>query len=398
MKHFFSILFLILLLFSCKKHDSNQNVIHIKVDDTKKVNFSAIFNEYEFIFPESRDSAWIGLLIRKMEKINGKIFLYNLTSVGSNVLCFDTKGKFLFNIDRLGNGPKEYTLLKDFMIDKQLNMLVLDVIGNQYGSNEYMYFDLDGKYLYSKRRQDIIGSTSSMLEYDENLYVANVYCAQIDNCNDIIFLDRQNLDVIKSFNYVDKFTGEHTPSQSLCKTSNSLLYYGGNDTIYTLSIENNANLTTYFVDFGFQKQKYFKSITDKSHDEILTLARNSFQNKTRRTVNHLFSNNKYLAINYSENKIVDTKNNLCYQTVFYDKETNNSYNTNNINFDIFNFVKNERMEIIGCSDGFFYAILNCPFTKDEIAKIIESTFLSDETRQSFLKMDEESNPIIFVFK
>ena len=398
MKHFFSVLVLLFLLFSCRKHENNQDVIRIKVDNTEKVNFSALFDEYAFIFPESKDPGWIGLLIRKMEKMEEKIFLFNLTTTGSNILCFDTKGRFLFIIDKFGQGPGEYTLLTDFMLDKQLNVLVLDVIGNQYGRNEYMYFDLDGNYLYSKSRGDMAGSTRSMIAYDSVLYVANVSCVQMDNCNDIIFFDKENLEVIKSFNYVDKFTAAHTPAQSLCKTSGSLLFCGGNDTIYTVSIETDTPLPAYFVDFGSQKQIYFKSIIDKTHNEILALHRNAFQGKTTRIVNHIFSNDIYLAINYSENKQVDTKYDLRYQTVFYDKETNKTYNTNNINFDIFNFVKNDRMEIIGCYDGYFYSLLNSPFTKEEINEIVKSKFLSDETKQSFLNMNEESNPVIFIFK
>ena len=398
MKHLIMILVFIFLLFSCKKQENNKDVVLIKYNDTEKVNFSDLFDECAFIFPESKDPAWFGLQIRKMEMIQEKMFLYNLTSTGSNILCFDTKGKFLFDINRFGQGPGEYTLLNDFMIDKKHNILILDVTGNQYGRNEYIYLDLNGNYLYSKSRQDIEGFPSSMIEYNDSLYIVNVYCALRDNCNDIIFFDKEGLDVIKSFNCVDKYANENTPSQSFCKTSDSFLFYGGNDTIYTISIEADNPLPAYFVDFGSQQQQYFKNIVGKTHEEILALSRKMFTNKEKRSVRHIFSNDKYLAVHYRENKNIDTKYDLCSQTLFYDKEKKKTYNTNNMEFDIFNFVKNDKMEIIGCFDGYFYSILNSPFTRDEINKIAKSKFLSEEDKHSFLNLDEDSNPVIFIFK
>ena len=397
MRHLFFIIILF-MIFSCNKHEGKQNVINIKVDNSEQVNFSSLFNEYEFIFPESKDSAWIGLYIQKIEKMQEKLFLYNETPTGSNILCFDTKGRFLFSIDKFGKGPGEYTSLKDFLLDKSQNLLVLDVIGNKYGQNEYMYFNLDGNYLYSKSREEIVGFTRSMIEYDHNLYIANINCTRKDICSDILFFDKQNLEVIKSFDCVDRFTATHTPLQSFYKTSDYLLFYGGNDTIYTISVETEAPSPAYFVDFGTQQKSYKKSLKGKTHNEILELSRKLFQSKEIRAVNHIFSNDKYLSINYSENKNVEPKYDLRYQTVFYDKKTNKTYNTTNIYFDIFNGVKNNRMEIIGCCEGYFYSLLNHPFTEDEIKEIEKSKFLSDETKKSLLKMDEESNPIIFLFK
>jgi hypothetical protein len=143
-------LFSIIVLFSCSQNESDNGVRNISVDETAKINFTDLFKEYKLIFPESKDSAWFGLNIERIEKYHDKLFLLNNTQRAKNILCFDTDGHFLFNIDKLGNGPGEYTDLSNFMIDKQLNAIVLDVFGNQYGFYEYMYFSIDGEYLYSK--------------------------------------------------------------------------------------------------------------------------------------------------------------------------------------------------------------------------------------------------------
>jgi len=397
MRKLLSTIFFIFLL-SCKDIENNQNIINIVVDKNENINFSDLFNEYKFIFPESKDPGWIGITILKIEIINDNIFLLNQTQTGNNILCFDSKGRFKFTINKIGQGPGEYNFLNDFFIDKHLNLLVLDVVGNQFGFREYIYYDYNGSYLCSKSRQVIKGTPKSMIVFNDSLYVCNVSCSHKDNCTDIIFFNKHNLDVFMSFNCVDKYTDIHTPKQSLCNTSESLLFYGGNDIIYIFSEEQNAMIPAYFVDFGSKQKSYKKNIVGKTYNEIMDMHRQSFMNKEIRIVDHFFANDKFFAINYSENKNVDKKYDLCYKTVFFDKETKQIFNTNNIYFDIFNFVKNEGMEIIGCYDGFFYSLLNTPFTKDEIKEIVKSEFLSDDIKLSFLKLNEESNPVIFIFK
>jgi hypothetical protein len=393
----FSIVFLI-ILFSCSSETDNKKDGYIQVYNTDKVNFTDLFEEYELIFPESTDLALVGVSIERLEKHRDKIFLLNRTNKGYNILCFDTNGHFLFTIDKKGNGPGEYSALKDFLIDKQLDAILLDVVGNQYGFDEYMYFDLGGNYLYSKKGPDLSGITHFMMEFNDSLYIALSRCAHRENCEEIVFLDRQSLALKEFISCTDQFTAEVIPRLSLCKANDTFFFYDGNDVISDISTESGYKSPVYFVDFGSQQRELKEKFAGKTHEEILTLHQKTFQNKTLRTTIRFLCNEKYFAINYSENKSVKNSYDVRYQTVFYDLETKKSYNTSNMNFDIFNSVQNDRMEIVGCAEGYFYAVLNSPFSEEEKREIVKSKYLPEESKQALLNMDEESNPIIMMFK
>jgi hypothetical protein len=42
--------------------------------------------------------------------------------------------------------------------------------------------------------------------------------------------------------------------------------------------------------------------------------------------------------------------------------------------------------------------LLAPFSEEEIKEIVKSKFLSEESKQAFLNMNDESNPVILMFK
>jgi hypothetical protein len=237
MKKIFPLVIIVLLFLSCKQNTENKAIENIQVDNTDKVNFTDLFSEYKLIFPESKDSAWFGTSIKRIEKYQDKIFILNELQTRRNILCFDTNGRFLFNIDKSGRGPGEYTSLKDFLIDNFLNVLVLDVVGNQYGFAEYMYFSLDGEYLYSKKAPALSGITRLMKEFNDSLYVAYSDCENKENCDDIVFLSRKDLALKKSVSHTSSIIPTRVPGLSICGTNDAFFFYGGNDTIYDISTE-----------------------------------------------------------------------------------------------------------------------------------------------------------------
>jgi len=48
--------------------------------------------------------------------------------------------------------------------------------------------------------------------------------------------------------------------------------------------------------------------------------------------------------------------------------------------------------------GYFYAVLNSPFSEEEKREIVKSKYLPEESKQALLNMNEDSNPIIMMFK
>jgi hypothetical protein len=57
----------------------------------------------------------------------------------------------LFGIDRIGQGPGEYTSLYDFLIDKNLHHLVL-----RSDDRKFLHFDMQGNFLYEVKSDNIV--------------------------------------------------------------------------------------------------------------------------------------------------------------------------------------------------------------------------------------------------
>ena len=101
--------------------------------------------------------------------------------------------------------------------------------------------------------------------------------------------------------------------------------------------------------------------------------------------------------NDSENQLKN-ETRYRYQTLFYDKQTKKTYNTKNINYDIFNSVKIHKLSILGCYNGFFYAVIYDLLNEEELKNIAKSEYLSDDAKKMLLTMDDMSNSIIIKFK
>lgn len=115
------------LVFACKdndKHASGKEVILIDVTDAKDDTpdrFNSLFHYKRCIQLESHDSALIGK-IGKIKQHERNIYV--LDSKTHKVLAFDSLGYYLRQYAHLGNGPSEYTHLKDFdIVDDTLFLL-----------------------------------------------------------------------------------------------------------------------------------------------------------------------------------------------------------------------------------------------------------------------------------
>jgi hypothetical protein len=117
----FVILFYFCCFFSCSnKIESNSDVEIIYAKSDIKESASNIFEQIKVIPLETTDSSLIGRAIDGIEVWDDKLFIQNYLGSHTNILCFDLSGKYLFNIDRMGQEPEEYTYLGDFFIDEHL--------------------------------------------------------------------------------------------------------------------------------------------------------------------------------------------------------------------------------------------------------------------------------------
>jgi hypothetical protein len=398
MKQLVCVTIFILLLYSCNKQEHSDVAVGIiDIDSRNKINFSDLFSEWHLIFPESKDSSFFGLEILRIEKYMDRLYLLNQKQTGKNVLCFNTEGRFLFSIDRYGNGPGEYTYLGDFFIDTKTNNIVVTDEGN-----EWLYFDMDGSYLYSKKLSSELQFDQYTSEFNDSLYVTYCDCMG-EECIHIAFIDRLTLDLKQSIKSTSPFLSDFVPPLSISKDKNTFFYYDGNDTIYDISSNMDTKTSVYFADFGEKQQNFKRKLQKNKEKEVLPLLAKAFKDKEVYYTRSFLYNEKYIVINYFE---FDSDNqqqvvsgiSFRNQTVFYDRQTKKSYNTTHINFDVFNSVTPKKLTLHGSFDGYFYAVIYDSLSDDEKHTMAKSNFLPEETKNALLNMDDISNPIIMVFK
>ena len=152
MKYFYLLSSLLFLLFlSCKNPENSQQidpetVENIRVDMEKERvigKFDDYFSSMEVIPLETNEHSIFGR-IERISLYQDKIFILDTST--NSVLVFDNKGKFLFKLQNIGNGPREYDSLMDFAIDRKNEQIIL------YADRPYRfyYYDLEGNFIKTK--------------------------------------------------------------------------------------------------------------------------------------------------------------------------------------------------------------------------------------------------------
>jgi hypothetical protein len=261
-----------------------------------------------------------------------------------------------------------------------------------------MYCNLNGEYQYTRKKQfESAVLARRTAEFNDSLYVSYYDRNRKDDCSDILFIDRNTLEIKKSVKCTNSIYANFTPPLPLSGVNddkNTFYYYGGNDTIYDIS--DTDALPAYYVNFGDKQQALKKN----SRNMTLETFKMALDNKELRMTFTLLSNEKYFAITYTATETETDNLDKLFRstTVFYDRHKKRSYSTNKINFDIFNSVTNSKLVLLGCADGYFYATLSAMFSNEEIQRMAKSKYLSEADKKALLKMDEMSNPVIMVFK
>jgi hypothetical protein len=374
-----------------QQKENDTGIEHISIDSSEKIKFSDLFSEYRLIFPETTDSSFFGIIISKIERYKDRLYLLNETQHGRNILCFDTCGKFLFPIYKLGQGPGEYTFLSYFFIDTYLNSIIISSEGNLW-----LYFNLNGKYLYSKQLP-FTDTNRYTCEFNDSLYIT--YRDGNNGNSEVVFLDKSTLEVKHAVEPTTPYFRDFTPNLPISHYNDDFYYYSSNDIIYDISSDIGNKIAVYDVDLG-EKEKEFKINYALTNDELTPSIVQAMVDGEVRPVFRFLHNGKHIAINYGEfdknQKQFGLGNN--YQTAFYDIFTKKSYNTKYINFDILNSVKIKQLTILGSNNGYFYAVINDFFEDDQLQKMAKSKYLPEDTKKALLNINDDSNSIIMVFK
>lgn len=376
------------VLSSCNRNDKNQ-LERIVVDGTESVKFSTLFSDVSIIVPQTNDSSMFGLEIRRMEMHQGKLFLLNINQSGKSILCFNTNGDFLYSIDRMGSGPGEYTFFGDYFIDREKNYLI--IIGER---NKWFYFDLDGNYLYSdEERNDFIPHYIN--ELNDSLYFVYTDCGG-NNCNDILLIDRNNR-TIKYPICCGSLWGDYSPALPMSQSNGNAYFYCGNDTLYDISSQLGKINPVFYLYFGDKHRAFKNKSVNLDDEEKMSQFLKEFRENGLRITTSFVANDDYFAFSYGES-LAGVLYGVMYNNIFYNIKSKKSYNSNNIDFDIFNINTRLDMSLLGCYEGYFYAVINNKFSNEEINAIKNSAFLNETTREKLMEFDDMSNSLLLKFR
>lgn len=118
--------------------------IPISIDKRHTLKLSSFVDSVEIIPLETTTECLIGRVRRIIYK-NGKYYIRVTEGMQNGKLfVFDSLGKFLFKIDKVGNGPGEYTDLSDFALTEESQIKIASFF-------KIITYDSLGNFLYEKR-------------------------------------------------------------------------------------------------------------------------------------------------------------------------------------------------------------------------------------------------------
>ena len=251
-----------LCLFSCggKSHQSNKlETISINGNIRQALNFSSFVDTIEFIPLETNDENLIGDVERIIYR-NGKYYIRTTQGMLHGKLSvFDKTGKYLWGLNRIGNGPGEYPELKEFAITENGN-----ITASSY--RKIINYDSTGVFL-SENKTDFLGTEFIYTGHNHYTYFD---CNAIQHGNKLLSVIDNNGTIKRKLFMVSKLEAHKSGltidwrSLSFFKSTLYFMYPYG-DTIYAIDNKNNIK-RLYSIDFG--DKRIPADLFDEKGDEL----------------------------------------------------------------------------------------------------------------------------------
>jgi hypothetical protein len=398
MKKILILLLAAVVCFACKHREAALNPDIEIIDAGTELQESAtnLFEQINVVALETTDSSLVGLYIKRTEIWNNKIFVLNAIQSHRNILCFDLSGKFLFKIDRMGQGPGEYTYLGDFIIDKHRDHLVT------LNSPGFMHFDLQGNFLY-KVTPDYSYYARNFIYLNDSTYLAyndGGVETGVPKGTSLLYLDPKTMNVRDKSDRIPEYV-YNTGSNHLSINNNRALCLSYNDSIYDVSDTANVHVS-YFIDYGDAQAKLkgqlrrdLNLMTDYGQqiDFVGKFFTAHYYSGEIMSINTICENDKYLVLSCTRAD-EPTKTHIKY-ILFHDKISKKTYNSENIDFGGVKFLD---CAINGDNES-FYCILYSEFTEEDKNKIKNSPVFSEADKKKLIEYNpKEDNPLILVLK
>jgi hypothetical protein len=327
MKKIMFLLIFVAFFFTCKekKADDTQHKMISLHEDINDCVDSVYFQSTKLVRLETTDNS----LIIRIEKImfdEDKIFIFDKRA--NSIFVFDSDGKFLYPIKKVGMGPGEYNNLHNVCLDIDNKQLILF----PDSPNKIYYMDYSGNLL----RQTTLGNNLYYLDvscYKNEIYAITEYSNSNNNFCYINILDKPDNKETCLFN-------DNKVRQNSIRTSGSYLTKS-KDLNFTIRYENfiyeivdKKVRKKYEIDFGkYNLPERYKE-PDIPKEEIISISQyiysiidmvdseNYLAFKTNVPGIYIYSKEEDLLKKYRS--IIDSKYDIYWTQMYYIENMDNS--------------------------------------------------------------------------
>lgn len=140
----FTLIIFLIPISSCSSGDTDGNEVFIFQNKLDKYFTSKFISDMKFIPLETNEECIIGT-ISKVLFSKGKYYILDSKSA-KQIFVFDSLGKYLLHIGKIGKGPGEFIRPVDFCIDNTANyILIIDA------DRKIIKVDLNGNFILEKK-------------------------------------------------------------------------------------------------------------------------------------------------------------------------------------------------------------------------------------------------------
>ncbi len=177
------IAFVLLTIISCTAKEEQTSIIKLEPEKSP-INLSSYVKKVEYIALKTDKHDPIGAIIN-VEIFNNLIFIKH-SPRNPKLSVFTNSGEHLYNIGKLGNGPKEYAHMQSFTIDKKnKHVLMMDLV-----KQKIHIYGIDGTFIKSENTPvlpiGIAYINSEIVFYLGNLYNEVLNANVSDFCNIVV--------------------------------------------------------------------------------------------------------------------------------------------------------------------------------------------------------------------
>lgn len=363
---------------TCNGQESKKSGEGIRLDFTKAadeaIKMSSVIDNVRAIPLETKDDFLVSS-ISKMRYVDEKFFIFD--SRQKAILVFDKDGKALFKINNSGGGPDEYVEIRGFDVNEKLKQIVLNV-----SLQKLFFYDFEGHLIKKENLKitstDIAWGNDAMIfdtghmknDYEDT---EGGYCFVVKPASE----DKYKGYMPFSFEEMGRHVYRFQQPRSFVHVADEILFFEPFSNMIYSVVGDKANVK-YLLDFGnknipsgfFSRYNDMDKAVDELEDGSYAYAFNS-----------VWENDKYLGI--------DCTYDANHHTLVYDKRQKKL------------FTKGLKDDILICwpevAEATDQYLVGYRFADDLLYQFDEKAEMPDLKRQLLTSINEESNPVVFLY-